>query len=200
MFVTDGNLIKQARSELVTGAALSDILYLSDGMKFEKPVRIKMPLQSDLTAVEDMIPIVFRVANNRLTAYALAYETVDGQISFETDESGSFQIFFAKESVLDEIVTSIPDKFALSQNYPNPFNSSTNIRYQLPQTADVQILIFDLMGHRVRSYYQGVQSPGYYTIEWNGLSDDQCLVPSGVYFYRMVSSDFQATEKMIYLK
>jgi len=56
------------------------------------------------------------------------------------------------------------------------------------------------MGRQVKTLYQGEQNAGYYTLEWNGLSDDNRLLPSGVYFYRMVSDDFQATEKMIYLK
>ncbi len=198
-FTSAGNLAKQVQSEMDLGDALSDILYVSESVKLEKPVTVNMQLKNT-SDYEDAVPVVFLAQNGELKAIARADADKSGHISFETDELGSFQVFLAKKEVLDEIVSLVPDKFGLMQNFPNPFNSSTSIRYQIPRTADVQILIYDLMGRQIKTLYQGEQNAGYYTIEWNGLSDDNRLIPSGVYFYRMVSSDFQATEKMIYLK
>ena len=199
-FSTSGNLAKQMSSDVETGAVLSDILYVSEGINPDKPVRIKMQLRENPEEYGDMVPILFRAKEGQLTAVASAENAVNGQIIFETDELGSFQVILAKKEALTETVNLVPDKFALQQNFPNPFNSSTSIRYQLPRTSDVRLLIYDMMGRQIKTLYQGQQNAGYYTVKWNGRSDDNRLLPSGVYFYRLVSSDFQATEKMIYLK
>ena len=200
-FISSGNLAKQVNSELELGSALSDILFVSVAEKLKKAVTVRLQLNEKVPLEpSDAIPVIFLKQNGEFRAIARADADPAGYVTFETDELGSFQVFLAKKDVLDEIVSLVPDKFGLKQNFPNPFNSSTSIRYQLPRTADLQILIYDLMGRQIKTLFQGEQNAGYYTIEWNGLSDDNRLLPSGVYFYRMVSSDFQATEKMIYLK
>ena len=89
----------------------------------------------------------------------------------------------------------IPDEYALKGNYPNPFNPSTTISFELPETQNVKINIFDLRGSLVQTLVNGSMDAGRYSILWN--AENQA---SGVYFYRMEAGSFQATQKMMYLK
>jgi len=75
----------------------------------------------------------------------------------------------------------IPDAFSLEQNYPNPFNPTTNIRYQLPESAQVTVSVFNSIGQQVAVLINRESKPaGVYTVNWNAGSE-----ASGVYFYRI---------------
>ncbi len=65
----------------------------------------------------------------------------------------------------------IPEQFELYQNFPNPFNPVTTIRYDLPARANVFIVIYDILGRRVRTIIHGLEGPGYQAIQWDGTDD-----------------------------
>lgn len=91
--------------------------------------------------------------------------------------------------------------FSLSQNYPNPFNPETTIQYQLPQTGNVTLSIFNLLGQEVRTLVHEHQTAGSYSIVWDGKNDIGELVTSGMYFYKLqVGESFLVTRKMLLLK
>jgi hypothetical protein len=94
----------------------------------------------------------------------------------------------------------LPQKFAVSQNYPNPFNPQTTIKYHLSTRADVEIVVLNLLGQKVKSFNQGTQSVGGYDITWNGLDESGEPVASGVYFYRIRAGEFSSSKKMLLLK
>ncbi|MCG2587390.1 T9SS type A sorting domain-containing protein [Rhodohalobacter sulfatireducens] len=83
----------------------------------------------------------------------------------------------------------------LAQNYPNPFNPVTTIRYYLAQESDVTLDIFDLSGTRVVTLQAGNVEAGYHDVEFDGRN-----LASGVYMYRLKTSDFVRTRKMILIK
>ncbi|MCF7832213.1 MAG: M6 family metalloprotease domain-containing protein [Candidatus Marinimicrobia bacterium] len=89
----------------------------------------------------------------------------------------------------------IPGDFMVSQNYPNPFNPTTAISYQLPAIRKVVLNVYDLNGHKVRSLINGMQDPGYYTINFHAGD-----LPSGVYIYRLNAGSDVRTMKMILMK
>ncbi|MDI6403004.1 T9SS type A sorting domain-containing protein, partial [Balneolaceae bacterium ANBcel3] len=93
----------------------------------------------------------------------------------------------------------LPAEFSLSQNYPNPFNPTTNIRYELPATAEVRVDVYNINGQRVRTLVNNEQSAGVHT-----LNVDMSHFASGVYLYRIqaVSAEetFTSTRKMILIK
>jgi hypothetical protein len=93
------------------------------------------------------------------------------------------------------IITEIPPSFSLEQNYPNPFNPSTNIRYEIPKTGLVKIVIFDEIGREVETLVDEKQSPGTYEITFNATN-----YPSGVYFYRLEANNYRETKRMILIK
>lgn len=95
----------------------------------------------------------------------------------------------------------LPAMFDLSQNYPNPFNPVTTIKYQIPRPgAQVSILIYNVQGQLVRKLVSEFKTPGFYSVEWKGRSDQGSSVASGVYFVRMVSGRFAETKKVVLLK
>ena len=101
--------------------------------------------------------------------------------------------------------TSVPEEFSLLQNYPNPFNPGTWIPYQLRATAAVEIKIYDVAGHLIRTISVGRQDAGYYTSEkravyWNGKNEAGRTVPTGIYFYQINAGDLTETRKMVVTK
>jgi hypothetical protein len=80
-------------------------------------------------------------------------------------------------------------------NYPNPFNPTTVIAYTLPTSARVKLEVYNVVGQRVALLVDGEQGAGNHTAMW-----DASAVSSGVYFYRLSTSDFTETRKMMLLK
>ena len=89
----------------------------------------------------------------------------------------------------------IPQSVALSQNYPNPFNPVTQIRYELPQSSEVRLEVFNIQGQRVATLVNGMQQAGVHT-----LSFDATALASGVYLYRLIAGQTVITKKMTLLK
>lgn len=106
----------------------------------------------------------------------------------------------AGESVLIKIVKKIPDQFFLAQNYPNPFNPTTTIAYGLPKKAEVQLLVFNVVGQLVHTLVDENQEAGYYKILWHGRNALNQPLPSGLYFVRMKAGGFVQTRKVTLLK
>ncbi len=88
----------------------------------------------------------------------------------------------------------VPTAYSLSQNYPNPFNPTTNIAFDLPQTSDYSLRVFNVTGQKVAEF-AGSSEAGTVVIEWD--AQDQA---SGIYFYKLAAGNFTATKKMVLLK
>jgi hypothetical protein len=89
----------------------------------------------------------------------------------------------------------VPEKFELYQNYPNPFNPETIIRFDLPENQFVNLKIYDLHGREVTTLINDYLKIGSYQIKFEASN-----LPSGIYFYQMVTPKFSSTKKMILLK
>jgi subtilisin family serine protease len=88
--------------------------------------------------------------------------------------------------------STLPTGYSLYQNYPNPFNPSTMIAFALPELSTVALRIYDLMGRKVRTVFEGTLPPGSYGtgsgrpgFRWFGDDEEGLGVASGVYFVRM---------------
>ncbi len=94
-----------------------------------------------------------------------------------------------------------PPQFVLRQNYPNPFNGETLIFYELAQISRVALEIYDILGRRVRTLVNQVQTDRHNVAAWDGKDDNGRLAPSGVYFYRLtVDGAGQPVRKMILIR
>ena len=109
------------------------------------------------------------------------------------------QIGVGVEVAIDESGLT-PFEFALHQNYPNPFNPETNIQFDVAENSDVNVSIFNIMGQKVATLVNGNMDAGIYHIKWNGLSDKGIALPSGMYFYKMKSLEYQSVKKLVLVK
>ena len=90
--------------------------------------------------------------------------------------------------------------YELMKNYPNPFVNETYISYQLPRETHANLSVYDMLGRRIMTLINKRQLAGTYTVRWNGRDENGNSVASGIYFYRLTTNDFHATQKMLILK
>jgi len=100
-------------------------------------------------------------------------------------------VSFVEEEEMEEIPTS----YFLSNNYPNPFNPTTKIQYSIPQTSNVVIKVYDILGSEIETLVNEEKPTGSYEITWYAEN-----LPSGVYFYQLKAGEFISTKKMILIK
>ncbi|MBS1494686.1 MAG: T9SS type A sorting domain-containing protein [Bacteroidetes bacterium] len=112
------------------------------------------------------------------SSQTVVYRTTNGGLSF-----------------VSQINSTIPENFSLYQNFPNPFNPSTIISYQLAINSDVQLKIYDALGNELQTLVNQKQNAGTYSVDFNAAS-----LPSGIYFYKLVTEKFSVTKKMILVK
>lgn len=91
--------------------------------------------------------------------------------------------------------TNIPEVFKIHINYPNPFNPSTKIRFDVQRYSMVRIVVYDLTGKEIQTLVNEKIQPGRYEISFYGSQ-----LPSGVYFYKMITEDYIETKKMLLIK
>jgi len=159
---------------------------------------------------------VAKAALAGVEAAKTAGDLIHLRFHFEDEFAGSPGEFEVTNLVLNEInltesaknvLTSsvedqqLPQEFALEQNFPNPFNPTTNIRYQLPESGEVTVSVFNAIGQQVAVLAnRELQSAGVYTLNWDAGS-----AASGVYFYRIEvagssGTNFMDVRKMTLIK
>ena len=129
------------------------------------------------------------------------------------DESDIIRISFSKRagfsvrciqtdqtSIHGNRQTTVPTEYLLYQNYPNPFNSSTRIHYELHESSEVNLSIYNSKGQVVRTFDLAKQQSGGHIIVWDGKDNLGNQVSSGVYLYTLNAGRFQETKKALYLK
>jgi len=84
--------------------------------------------------------------------------------------------------------------------YPNPFNPTTTIRFDLMQSENVQLLIFNVVGQKVATLYSGTLPSGTRSFKWNGKDFSGRSVSSGLYFYQLRTNSTVQTKSLIFLK
>jgi hypothetical protein len=89
----------------------------------------------------------------------------------------------------------VPTEFSLSQNYPNPFNPTTELRFAVPQDAQVVLRVYDVMGREVAELVNGNMPAGFHAVTWDATG-----VASGLYVYRMTAGNFTQTRKMVLMR
>ena len=114
----------------------------------------------------------------------------------QVDYNGSYTY-----SQIVEVDLGLPAKYALYQNYPNPFNSETVIKFDLFETTNLKLNIYDINGKLIKSLIDNITwNAGHYNVKWNGKNKQEQAVSSGVYFYRLEAGNFIETKSMILQK
>jgi len=123
-------------------------------------------------------------ANQNGEAFSLVALLSDGTVA-ELRNATSASGYFSE----------MPSEIELLQNYPNPFNPTTSIRYNLPVQTQVRIEVYNLMGQRIATLVNGVESAGFHTVNF-----DASALSSGLYIYRLQAGEFIQTRKMMLVK
>lgn len=131
-------------------------------------------------------------------------EEASGEVTYEQFLAKAFNhISGNSEHALSEPSgdrEALPEEFQINQNYPNPFNPSTTIYYALPQASEVELMIFDVMGRRVRTLMDRRQQAGRYAVTWDGRNEHGEVIASGVYLYQLRAGTFVQTRRMTLMR
>ncbi|MBN2105235.1 PKD domain-containing protein [bacterium] len=172
------------------------IIYYTWSMNHLDGFNLRTLTVFDTTAVYYPEPSLL---DGRYLWYITAYTS--GGLSIRSQNSGFIivgKIDTGTVSVMNQ--AEIPETFDLKQNYPNPFNPVTRIVYQIPKTCDVKISIYNSLGQKIRELVQDSNTPGVYTIFWNGHNDLGQKVPTGIYICRMSASGHIIYRKMMLIQ
>ena len=109
-------------------------------------------------------------------------------ISVDCEKESSFDIDF------------MPEETSLGKNYPNPFNPSTTIDFNIYESGNVTVNVYNMNGSLVKTLTSDYKEAGSYSIVWNGLNNDGVQVASGQYIYKMSAPNFTDTKQMTFIK
>ncbi len=110
----------------------------------------------------------------------------------------SFEITDNVTSVEEKDI--VPDNYFMSQNYPNPFNPSTTIKFGLPNSGNVKLSIYNMLGQEIKTLVNNSLNAGTYSIIWDGTNNNGIKVTSGAYLYRINANNYIETKKLVLIK
>jgi hypothetical protein len=123
--------------------------------------------------------------------YLFMVTASDGTLS----ETKVITIITRSTVVSVEETETLPVKYDLLQNYPNPFNPNTNIKFSLPKEGNVVLKVYNIMGEEIKTLVNGFRSAGVYSINFDAKD-----LTSGLYFYKLQTTEFSKTMKMMLAK
>jgi len=139
------------------------------------------------------------VAGNGTTTESQSYE-----FTSHVPSPSSPAVYRLKQLDLDGTVsytqtltlgTPAPSGFKLIGNYPNPFNPNTMISYQLSESSEVKLQVYDVTGRIISTLVSSKQEPGVHVVPFNATG-----LASGLYFYRIQAGTFSSVRSMILMK
>jgi len=170
---------------------------------------------SDIETPDNKLKYTFETSNDSLK---YDFDALTGKLTlsaiFGLNRAVSLKITVTDDSAavaMDEILVQVqtisaialnelsplPDRFELSQNYPNPFNPVTTIRYQLSETADVHLEIFNPLGQSVAVLVSDRQPAGSYLVTFDTM---HYQLASGIYIYHLRAGKYMQTRKMVLMR
>jgi hypothetical protein len=96
--------------------------------------------------------------------------------------------------------TNILKEYNLYQNYPNPFNGSTRIKFTIPKQSDTKLIIRDILGREIKTLINESRNRGDYDVTWDGTDNNHHNVGSGVYIGSLISSGYNKSIKIMFMK
>ncbi|MBN2780805.1 MAG: T9SS type A sorting domain-containing protein, partial [Candidatus Marinimicrobia bacterium] len=146
---------------------------------------------ADPDATDDHVYIIYQVPD-------YSVHTVDADTSDAVPEDYKNRIYFM-DVTYDltgvENVADVPASFELEQNYPNPFNPVTTIAFDIHESGEYRMDVFNVLGQNVQTLFNGQKDAGRYEIELDGSR-----MSSGIYFYSLTGKGLSLTQKSVLLK
>ncbi len=134
-------------------------------------------------------------------AFDAATRTIAGTPRAEGETAYTYTVTDANGASTSLSLQTLPAAFSLADNFPNPFNPATTIQYALPQAADVELTVYNVLGQPVRTLVAEHQSAGRYAVEWDATNESGHSLSAGMYFYRLqAGGEFHEVKKMLLLK
>jgi len=192
-----------------------EIIDLPDSLNLESDSTIVLIMNDyvkDIDTQDSLLTWTFQPSNESLlfeydslsTQLTLSAPMFGGEVDLTctvTDDSSAstsdiINIQIELSTVTEEVVNSlVPHYLKLYQNYPNPFNPTTIISFENTKSTHIRIELYNALGQKEDILLNSNFRAGYHEFEYNA-SD----LPSGVYYYRIVSGSFQTIKKMLLLK
>lgn len=175
---------------------LADSVHLFYSINGNQFVKMTMSEAGDQNSFEAVIPL--QTEGTEIQFYFYANDL----------ESAKFHPFYAPESYFtyvayDSAITPpeapLPEEFRLYQNYPNPFRKITTISYDIFEPGDAQLVIFNILGQRVRTLKNGFHNRHNYKIIWDGLDERGSKVAAGIYLVQLKTQNFSTVKRMVFL-
>ena len=121
-----------------------------------------------------------------------------GDLNWFPDKKAQWEAWLT--GVETEKAETLPVNFELAQNFPNPFNPSTTIEYTMLNKGQVDLAVYNLIGQKVKTLVDDVQLAGRYTVQWNGMNEQNQPVSSGVYIYKITTAFNTQCKKMMLVR
>ena len=196
--------------------SILDLVLIAQQLTNRVPANSPVDLNGDgVVSILDLV-LAIREMDNTTSLAPSAVEEVEAKeihpamieawIAQARSEDNGSLVFKQGIEFLENLLASlIPKETALLHNYPNPFNPETWIPYQLAESAEVTLTIYDMNGEMVRYLALGHQAAGMYqsrsrAVYWDGRNQLGEPVASGLYFYTLTAGEFSATRRMLILK
>jgi len=110
-------------------------------------------------------------------------------------KSTAFKLNLSKPTKVELAEDGIPTDYYLSQNYPNPFNPVTTIKFGLPEDAQVELVVYNILGQKVATLVNEFKRAGHYVVQFDGSN-----FASGTYFYVLKAGNRILKNKMMLVK
>jgi hypothetical protein len=170
--------------------------HLGPASDFEKKLIVSFSLDDyDLTEKDRTLFSIYKYENNGWEKQASFLD--ENSVCAQVKKLGVYRLVYDAKQ---EHITGIPKTYQLFQNFPNPFNPQTVIKYDLPNPDHVKITVYNILGRKVKTLVDEQQEAGYKSVNWDGKDDQGIGVASGIYFYKIETSGFEKTRKMVLLK
>jgi hypothetical protein len=165
------------------------IVYAKQGNNY---VKFAVSSETEQYTMLSLPPGLYDVYVNR-AGYTSAFASVNVS-SFNIDTL-NFTLDTTSLIGIKNINSEVPKSFELKQNYPNPFNPVTRIQFSIASGGFVRLSVFNILGQDVEILVNKSLKAGKYEVSFNAFE-----LPSGVYFYKLVTGDFSQTKKMVLIK
>lgn len=129
----------------------------------------------------------------------LKINTIDGNVKIKT--KSDFRGYSQNSTAPNTQPVEIVNDYALFQNYPNPFNAGTKITFQIQESANIQLTIFDIRGRQIKNLMNSSLEKGFHSIFWNCHDDYNVPISSGIYYAELkINPGTDKTRNIIFVK